>query len=113
MILRSVKAERVIIKSLLSSHFCFVAVVCIVLVAQAMRRMGNMGRMGSDMGEDEGGTCWGSHWLLHEDGDKLTNRTTEMELPVAVGHGIVHLFLLEELSDGQQLLQRMLGREEK
>lgn len=28
---------------------------------------------------------------------------TEVELPVAVGHGIVHLFLLKELRNGQQL----------
>lgn len=50
----------------------------------------------------------GSHWLLQEDGDKLTDKMTEVELPVAVGHGIVHLFLLEELSDGQQLFQHVL-----
>lgn len=49
----------------------------------------------------------GSHWLLHGDGDKLTDKTTE-ELPVACGHGIMCLFLLEELSDGQQLFQHVL-----
>lgn len=30
------------------------------------------------------------------------------ELPVAVGHGIVGLLLLQELSNGQQLLQHVL-----
>lgn len=50
----------------------------------------------------------GSHWLLHGDGDKLTDKMTEEELPVAVGHGIMRLFLLEELSDGQQLFQHVL-----
>lgn len=29
-------------------------------------------------------------------------------LPVAVGHGILSLLLLEELCDGQQLFQHML-----
>lgn len=42
---------------------------------------------------------------------RQTNRQTEVELPVGVGHGIVHLFLLEELSDGQQFFQYMLHRE--
>lgn len=37
-------------------------------------------------------------------------REREMELPVAVGHGVVHLFLLEELRDGQQLFQHVLRR---
>lgn len=31
-------------------------------------------------------------------------------LPVAVGHGILSLLLLEELCDGQQLFQHMLHR---
>lgn len=31
-------------------------------------------------------------------------------LPVAVGHGILSLLLLEELCDGQQLFQHMLQR---
>lgn len=33
-------------------------------------------------------------------------------LPVAVGHGILSLLLLEELSDGQQLFQHMLHTQE-
>lgn len=32
-------------------------------------------------------------------------------LPVAVGHGILSLLLLEELCDGQQLFQHVLRRE--
>lgn len=31
-------------------------------------------------------------------------------LPVAVGHGILSLLLLEELRDGQQLFQHVLRR---
>lgn len=33
-------------------------------------------------------------------------------LPVAVGHGILSLLLLEELGDGQQLFQHMLHTQE-
>lgn len=40
--------------------------------------------------------------------DGVTDREREMELPVAVGQGILRLFLLEELRDGQQLFQHML-----
>lgn len=43
--------------------------------------------------------------------DGVTDREQEMELPVAVGHGVLHLFLLEELCDGQQLFQHMLQTE--
>ncbi len=59
-----------------------------------------------------GWSMLGSHWLLHGDGDKLTDKTTE-ELPVACGHGIMCLFLLEELSDGQQLFQHVLWRKQR
>lgn len=34
-------------------------------------------------------------------------------LPVAVGHGILSLLLLEELCDGQQLFQHMLHTREE
>lgn len=34
-------------------------------------------------------------------------------LPVAVGHGILSLLLLEELCDGQQLFQHVLHRKKK
>lgn len=40
--------------------------------------------------------------------DGVTDRERGMELPVAVGQGVLRLFLLEELRDGQQLFQHML-----
>lgn len=43
-----------------------------------------------------------------EDGRRRRKRSAV--LPVAVGHGILSLLLLEELCDGQQLFQHMLHR---
>lgn len=78
-----------------------------------------MGNVGGAVG-DEGwvamvmsGACWvGSHVRLRarkrRDGWREGRSAV---LPVAVGHGIVILFLLKELSDGQQLFQHVLQRE--
>lgn len=49
-------------------------------------------RLGAGMGR----------WGEEEDGRRSA------VLPVAVGHGILSLLLLEELCDGQQLFQHML-----
>lgn len=40
--------------------------------------------------------------------DGVTDREREVELPDDEGIGVVHLFLLEELRDGQQLFQHVL-----
>lgn len=53
--------------------------------------------------------------MLHSGGGDLTKgwedgRRRSAVLPVAVGHGILSLLLLEELCDGQQLFQHMLQR---
>lgn len=83
---------------------------------------GNVGR-GQDGGwwwwegsrGDEGSTCYGSS-LLRSTAGGLTggwehgSGRRSAVLPVAVGHGILSLLLLEELRDGQQLFQHVLGR---
>lgn len=54
-------------------------------------------------------------YSMETETDGGTDREREVELPVGVGIGVVHLFLLEELRDCQQLFQHMLrthrGRE--
>lgn len=55
--------------------------------------------------------------MLHSGGGDFDGRMRGWEerrsavLPVAVGHGILSLLLLEELCDGQQLFQHVLRRE--
>lgn len=56
--------------------------------------------------------------MLHSGGGDLTEgwedgRRRSAVLPVAVGHGILSLLLLEELCDGQQLFQHVLQRGNK
>lgn len=62
---------------------------------------------------DEGSTCYGS-WVLRSAAGGLTggwgHGRRSAVLPVAVGHGVLSLLLLEELRDGQQLLQHVLRR---
>lgn len=54
-------------------------------------------------------TCWDpTGYSMKTETDGVTDREWNMELPVAVGHGILHLLLLEELGDGQQLFQHVL-----
>lgn len=104
------------------------AAVCIALVVNATRwKVGGDGwnyRTTHD-GEwwrqkgchgDEGSACYISS-LLHSGGGDLTGgwedgrrRKRSAVLPVAVGHGILSLLLLEELCDGQQLFQHVLRR---
>lgn len=61
---------------------------------------------------DEGRACYVSS-VLHSGGGDLAEGWEDGRrgvLPVAVGHGILSLLLLEELCDGQQLFQHMLQR---
>lgn len=73
-----------------------------------------VGRRGAE--GDEGGTCYGSSLLRSAAGCLMGGwehgrRRRSAVLPVAVGHGILSLLLLEELCDGQQLFQHVLHRE--
>lgn len=62
--------------------------------------------------------CHGNDWsmlgqvpcvsLCRETKGESKRERRSAVLPVAVGHGIVILFLLKELSDGQQLFQHVL-----
>lgn len=56
---------------------------------------------------DEGGACWVWSGSTGDStgGWRWDGRTV---LPVAVGHGILSLLLLEELCDGQELFQHVL-----
>ncbi len=64
---------------------------------------------------DEGRACYVSS-VLHSGGGDLVEGWDDGRmrrsavLPVAVGHGILSLLLLEELCDGQQLFQHVLQR---
>lgn len=51
--------------------------------------------------------CTPSEETWRKDG-KVGEEKRSAVLPVAVGHGILSLLLLEELCDGQQLFQHML-----
>lgn len=63
-----------------------------LLLAALWRR-----RLGAGMGR----------WEVEEEEEEEGGRRSAV-LPVAVGHGILSLLLLEELCDGQQLFQHML-----
>lgn len=79
-----------------------------------------MGNVVGGTVEGGDGRCHGNDWSmlgqvpcasLCRETKGESKRERRAVLPVAVGHGIVILFLLKELSDGQQLFQHVLQRE--